>query len=74
MGLVIEKQVELEGESYSGYRIVSVEWELETNRFFVKVLYHKDKFKHHKLVSHKFVVENDIDVNEMIEKVHNIHR
>lgn len=71
--LGVKKQVIVDGIQYEGYEIISVEWELQTNLFGVKVIYTDDDTKTKKLKTHYFRVGNDVDINEIIDEVHKLH-
>lgn len=71
--LAVKKQVIVDGIQYEGYEIISVEWELQTNLFGVKVIYTDDDTKTKKLKTHYFRVGNDVDINEIIDEVHKLH-
>lgn len=71
--LAVRKKVIVDGIEYEGYEILSVEWELKTNLFGVKVIYTDDDTKTKRLKTHYFRVENDVDINEIIDEVHKLH-
>lgn len=71
--LEVKKNIIVDGIQYEGYEIISVEWELKTNLFGVKVIYTDEDTKTKKLKTHYFRVGNDVDINEIIDEVHKLH-
>lgn len=71
--LAVKKQVIVDGIQYEGYEIISVEWELQTNLFGVKVIYTDDDTRTKRLKTHYFRVGNDVNINEIIEETHKLH-
>lgn len=71
--LAVKKNIIVDGIQYEGYEIISVEWELKTNLFGVKVIYTDEDTKTKKLKTHYFRVGNDVDINEIIDEVHKLH-
>lgn len=71
--LGVKRKVIVDGIEYEGYEILSVEWELKTNLFGVKVIYTDDDTKTKRLKTHYFRVGNDVNINEIIDEVHKLH-
>ena len=73
MSLRVEKKVMWGNEEFSGYEIAGVEWFFKRNEFFVITEYFWKNKNIRRVIRHKFDVGQDIDINELIEKVHNLH-
>lgn len=75
MSLKINKDVEWNGQVFSGYEIVGVEWIFRSDTFNVLTEYfyniHNKNIR--RLVKHEFKVGNDVNVDEVIKKVHELH-
>ena len=71
--LRVEKPVVWDNIEYTGYEIYSVEWVLGKNQFFCVVVYLSKSKKYSKVVKHKFDVTDDVDINDIINKVHQLH-
>ena len=76
MSLKVESPVTWNNEEYSGYEIVGVEW-----FFYPKVLnvlteyfWTQNGKNVRRLIRHPFHVDNDVNVDELIETVHNYHK
>jgi ABC-type sulfate transport system substrate-binding protein len=75
MGLSVNKHIEYNGQEYTGYEIVGVEWIFTSDTFNVMTEYfykaHNKNIR--KLVKHNFKVGNDVDVDGVINMVHKLH-
>ena len=71
--LAVKKKVIVDDIEYEGYEILSVEWELKTNLFGVKVIYTDDDTKTKRLKTHYFRVGNNVEINDIIDEVHKLH-
>ncbi len=71
--LEVKKKVLVDDVEYEGYQILSVEWDLQNDLFGVKVIYTDEDTKTKKLKTHYFRVGNDVDINKIIEQVHQLH-
>jgi hypothetical protein len=64
----------IDGFEYDSYLIQSVEWNLQTNILDVKVNYTINKGRKMKLKSYFFNVEdNRIQINKIVEQIHELH-
>jgi hypothetical protein len=71
--LEVKQKVIIDDVEYEGYQILTVEWDLQNDLFGVKVIYIDEDTKTKKLKTHYFRVGNDVDINEIIKKVHQLH-
>ena len=71
--LAVKRKVIVDDVEYEGYEILSVEWELKTNLFGVKVIYTDDDTKTKRLKTHYFRVGNNVEINDIIEETHKLH-
>lgn len=71
--LRVIKNIVWDNTEYTGYEIYSIEWILGKDEFNVVVVYLNTKNKFNKIVKHKFEVGNDVNIDEMINKVHILH-
>ena len=67
--LAVKRKVIVDDVEYEGYEILSVEWELKTNLFGVKVIYTDDDTKTKRLKTHYFRVGNNVEINDIIEEL-----
>lgn len=75
MGLRVEKNVEWNGQEFTGYEIVGVEWIFRSDTFNVLTEYFFNRHNKNirKLVKHEFKVGNDVNVDDVIKQVHKLH-
>lgn len=73
MSLKVEKPVMWGNEEFSGYEIIGVEWFFKRNEFFVLTEYFWKNKNIRRLIKHKFDVTKEVNVDELIEKVHSLH-
>ena len=72
--MLVHKQVIMDGVQYEHYQIKKIEWDLESLIIGVMVIYYDDENKFgSKIKTHYFNVGNNIDVDDLIEKVKDIH-
>ena len=72
--MLVHKRVIMDGVQYEHYQIKKIEWDLETLIIGVMVIYYDDENKFgSKIKTHYFNVGNNIDVDDLIEKVKDIH-
>lgn len=63
----------LDGVVYEGYEIISVEWNLKTNVFSVKVEYLNLTQSRKTARNYPLKVGGDVLINEVIETIHQQH-
>ncbi len=64
----------VDGVEYEHYQIKKIEWDLDTLNIGVVVIYYDNENKFgSKIKTHYFNVGNDIDVDDLIDKVKIIH-
>ena len=63
-----------ENDEFQGYEIVGIEWIFRSDSFSVLTEYFRRNPKLRRLVKHSFPVGNDVDVDKMINLVHNLHQ
>jgi hypothetical protein len=75
MSLKVEKQITWNGQQFSGYEIVGIEWIFRGDIFYVLTEYFWNAKTQNirKVIKHEFKVSNDVNVDEMINKVHKLH-
>ena len=72
--MLVHKQVIIDGVQYEHYQIKKIEWDLDTLNIGVVVIYYDNENKFgSKIKTHYFNVGNNVDVDELIEKVKIIH-
>jgi hypothetical protein len=72
--MLVHKKVIVDGVEYEHYQIKKIEWDLDTLNIGVVVIYYDNENKFgSKIKTHYFNVGNDIDVDDLIEKVKIIH-
>ena len=72
--MLVHKKVIVDGVEYEHYQIKKIEWDLDTLNIGVIVIYYDNENKFgSKIKTHYFNVGNDIDVDDLIEKVKIIH-
>jgi hypothetical protein len=75
MNLRVEKKVIWNGLEFQGYEIVGIEWLFRGDIFYVltEYFYNKSNKNIRRLVKHQFEVGNDVNVDEVIERVHKMY-
>lgn len=75
MSRKVVKPVIWDGQEYTGYEIVGVEWIFDSDTFNVMTEYFYNRHNRNirKLVKHNFKVGNDVDVDGVINMVHKLH-
>jgi len=72
--MLVHKKVIVDGVEYEHYQIKKIEWDLETLIIGVMVIYYDNENKFgSKIKTHYFNVGNEIDVDDLIDKVKSIH-
>ena len=72
--MLVHKKVIVDGVEYEHYQIKKIEWDLDTLNIGLVVIYYDNENKFgSKIKTHYFNVGNDIDVDDLIEKVKIIH-
>jgi hypothetical protein len=72
--MLVHKKVIVDGVEYEHYQIKKIEWDLDTLNIGVVVIYYDNENKFgSKIKTHYFNVGNDIDVDDLIDKVKIIH-
>jgi hypothetical protein len=72
--MLVHKQVIVDGVQYEHYQIKKIEWDLDTLNIGVVVIYYDNENKFgSKIKTHYFNVGNEIDVDDLIDKVKVIH-
>jgi len=72
--MLVHKKVIVDGVEYEHYQIKKIEWDLDTLNIGVIVIYYDNENKFgSKIKTHYFNVGNDIDVDDLIKKVKQIH-
>ena len=72
--MLVHKQVIVDGVEYEHYQIKKIEWDLDTLNIGVVVIYYDSENKFgSKIKTHYFNVGNDIDVDDLIKQVKQIH-
>lgn len=75
MGLSVNKHIEYNGQVFHGYEIVGVEWFFKTDSMYIltEYFFSKENKNIRKLIKHKFSVGSDVNVDDLILKVHQLH-
>lgn len=73
MNLRVEKKVMWGNEEFSGYEIIGVEWLFRNNKFSVITDYFWKNKNIRRVIRHDFQVGNEVNINELIDKVHKLH-
>ena len=63
----------IDGVAYDRYEIISVEWNLQTNIFSVKVYYLNQSQSKSTTRTYPLEVGGDVSINEVIETIHQLH-
>lgn len=72
--MLVHKKVIVDGVEYEHYQIKKIEWDLDTLNIGVVIIYYDNENKFgSKIKTHYFNVGNNVDVDELIEKVKIIH-
>lgn len=71
--LIQKGDIVIDGVLYDRYEIISVEWNLQSNIFSVKVDYLNQSQSKSTSRSYPLNVGGDVSINEVIETIHNIH-
>lgn len=74
--MIINKKCNIDGEWFDRYQIKQLQWDLESKMVGALVLYYKvNLFKQTpvKVKTHYFGATEEIDVNELIEKIKELH-
>lgn len=72
--LEVEGNYEIDGRKYSGYKIKQAVLDLETDIIGILVLYFGDNGIVDFVKTHWFKADVDNDINDLINKVHNLHK
>ena len=64
----------IDGVAYDRYEIISVEWNLQTNIFSVKVYYLNQSQSKSTTRTYPLEVGGDVSINEVIETIHQLHK
>lgn len=70
--LRIDKKVMWGNQSYDGYQVSTIEWDLVKDKVFMGVVYFQGK--KWKYIKHEMDHDQNINVNEMINHIHNLHK
>jgi len=60
-------------ERYTGYSIGKIILDIRTDIVEVEVLYHQQHKNSHKRLKHTFNVDGEVDVEDLLDKIYNIH-
>jgi hypothetical protein len=72
--MLVHKKVIVNGVEYEHYQIKKIEWDLDTLNIGVVVIYYDNQNKFgSRIKTHYFNIGDEIDVNDLIEKVKIIH-
>jgi hypothetical protein len=72
--MLVHKKVIVDGVEYEHYQIKKIEWDLDTLNIGVVVIYYDNQNKFgSRIKTHYFNLGDEIDVNDLIEKVKIIH-
>lgn len=72
--MLVHKKVIVDGVEYEHYQIKKIEWDLDSLNIGVVIIYYDNENKFgSKIKTHYFNVGNNIDVDDLIEKVKIIH-
>jgi|688.fasta_scaffold208843_3 hypothetical protein len=72
--MLVHKKVIVNGVEYEHYQIKKIEWDLDTLNIGVVVIYYDNQNKFgSRIKTHYFNLGDEIDVNDLIEKVKIIH-
>lgn len=72
--MLVHKKVIVDGVEYEYYQIKKIEWDLDSLNIGVVIIYYDNENKFgSKIKTHYFNVGNNIDVDDLIEKVKIIH-
>lgn len=72
--MLVHKKVIVDGVEYEHYQIKKIEWDLDTLNIGVVIIYYDNENKFgSKIKTHYFNVGNNVDVDDLIEKVKIIH-
>jgi hypothetical protein len=72
--MLVHKKVIVNGVEYEHYQIKKIEWDLDTLNIGVIVIYYDNQNKFgSRIKTHYFNLGDEIDVNDLIEKVKIIH-
>ena len=63
----------IDGVAYDRNEIISVEWNLQTNIFSVKVYYLNQSQSKSTTRTYPLEVGGDVSINEVIETIHQLH-
>ena len=63
----------IDAVAYDRYEIISVEWNLQTNIFSVKVYYLNQSQSKSTTRTYPLEVGGDVSINEVIETIHQLH-
>ena len=63
----------IDGVAYDRYEIISVEWNLQTNIFSVKVYYLNQSQSKSTTRTYPLEVGGNVSINEVIETIHQLH-
>lgn len=63
----------IDGNNYEIYTIESVEWNLQSNVFSVKVSYYNQTESKKTARNYPLKVGGDVSINDVIETIHQLH-
>jgi len=72
--LEVKGNYEIDGRKYSGYKIKQSILDLETDLIGMLVLYFGDNSTVDFVKTHWFRADIDNDINDLINKTHNLHK
>jgi hypothetical protein len=68
------EKILIDGVIYEKYTIESVEWNLQSNVFSVKVSYYNQTDSKKTARNYPLQVGGDVNINEVIETIHTLHK
>jgi hypothetical protein len=73
MGTKVKKDVMWGNQQFNGYEIIGIEWLFRNDTIYVLTEYFYNNQNIRRLVKHPFGGGNDVNVDELIQKVHKLH-
>jgi hypothetical protein len=73
MSLKVKKSIILNDQQFDGYEIVGLEWTFRDNKISILTEYFYLNRNVRRLIKHQFKATQDVDVNQLIDKVHELH-
>jgi hypothetical protein len=76
MGLKVDRPIIWNDQEFSGYEIVGVEWIFKTDKMYILTEYYFRRYGKNirRLIKHEFSVGTDVNVDHLINQVHNYHK